>query len=58
MVKTGNWCANMFYYICFLLLVYLAMPIASIAALFTGWDLGNQWVLDILKLTYAPDSGW
>ena len=58
MVKSGKWCANVFYNMCFLLLTYLAMPIASIAALFTNWDLGNQWVLDILKLTYAPDSNW
>ena len=58
MVKSGHWCANMFYLWVFGLLTYLAMPIAQIAAIFTSWDLGNEWVLDILKLTYAPDSGY
>ena len=55
MVKSGNWCGNNCKMFAFALTGWLAFPIGSLLALFTDWQTGNDWTLNLINDLASPD---
>ena len=55
MVKSGNWCSNNCGMFGFIFVMYFALPLANFIAIFTDWNLGNTWTLDLIKDFASPD---
>ena len=58
MVKTGNWCKNLFLTLIFLWVSWLASGLELFLAIVTDWGTVMEWTMNLFYALASPDSQW